>query len=131
LLDAAREALVENLLPHVPEVMRAEALMVARAIEIAGREIEAGERPLRAEHRRLAALYGEDEREGLDHERLERALLRLNHVLAADIRRGAFDADDARARALLAHLVATALDRVRETNPKWLEPAAAADARSA
>jgi len=131
LLDAAREALVANLLPHVPEAVRAEALMVARAIEIVGREIEAGERPLRAEHRRLAALYGEEERGGLDHERLGRELLRLNRVLAADIRRGAFDADDARGRALLAHLVATTLDRVRETNPKWLDPAGPADARSA
>ena len=49
-------------------------------------------------------------------ERLQEALERLNRRLVADIRAGRLDGN----REIARHLFATAVDAVRESNPKYL-----------
>ena len=54
LLAEARERLMENLFPHLPEKQRYEARMIANAMAIAGREL-AGLRPPAPDLKPLAA----------------------------------------------------------------------------
>ena len=112
LLAIAREVLRAKLLGEVPAALRFDALMIANAMANAEREAAAGEAPLLAERARLARHYGE--RQGT--EPLQEALLRLNRRLAADIRAGRLDGNAEIER----HLLATAVDAVRESNPKYL-----------
>ena len=112
LLAIAREVLRGKLIGHVPQALRFDALMIANAMANAERETAAGEAPLEAERERLARHYGEP----LGTEPLAEALLRLNRRLAAEIRAGRLDGD----REIERHLLATALDAVRESNPKYL-----------
>lgn len=51
-----------------------------------------------------------------DADAVHAALARLNHRLVADIRAGRLDGN----AAIAAHLLATAADAVRESNPKYL-----------
>ncbi|MDP4025262.1 DUF6285 domain-containing protein [Methylobacterium sp. NEAU 140] len=60
LLDAARRALLEEVVPGLTGRPRYVALMVANALGIAGREIEAGAALGEAEARALAGLSGPD-----------------------------------------------------------------------
>lgn len=115
LLEIAREVLQQKLLPRLPDAARYDALMVANALANAERELAAGEAPLLAERERLAAIYGEPA-EPAAGPALEAALDRLNRRLVADIRAGRFDGDAAVQR----HLLAVAVDAVRESNPKYL-----------
>ena len=49
-------------------------------------------------------------------------LLRIaRETLAADIRRGAFEAEPAKLAAVKAHLLETTLQKLRENNPRYLE----------
>ncbi|MCH7539598.1 MAG: hypothetical protein IH999_04250 [Proteobacteria bacterium] len=120
LLAIARRTLVEKLTDLLPEERRGDASRIAEAMAIAAREIEAGERPLRAELERLAALYGETPAEAGDREALEGEVTRLNRRLAADIRAGKFDSPDRR-RAARAHLLASARDKLAESKPEHLK----------
>jgi hypothetical protein len=113
LLAVALEVLQQKLLPRVPAELRFDALMIANAIANAEREAAAGDAPLRAEWERLAAHYGES----LGSAALPAALARLNTRLGADIRAGRLDGNKEIAR----HLLATAVDAVRESNPKYLK----------
>ena len=113
LLAIAREVLQQKLLPHVPVALRFDALMIANAMANAEREAAAGDAPLCAEWERLAAHYGES----LGAAALPAALARLNRRLGADIRAGRLDGHKEIAR----HLLATAVDAVRESNPKYLK----------
>lgn len=106
LLETARRALVEDLLPALPHEKRYTALMVAAAMAIAAREAEAGDTPLEAEHEALAALYGANG-----------SLEDLNRRFAADLRAGRFDEDPAAALAVLRRSV---LHRLAECNPRYL-----------
>jgi hypothetical protein len=106
LLDEARRVLLDELLPDLAAEERYKALMIARAMAIAGRELEAGEAPLAAERQRLAAL--------LDG---EAALETLQARLAGEIRDGAWDGDAAAHEAL----TASARWRLSESDPKALE----------
>lgn len=115
ILEIAHEVMRERLLPLLPPEFRRDGLMVASAIVNAIREIQAGEGPMRAEGARLAALYGA-QLESITDESVADILMRLNRRLVADIRVGRFDADST----LEDHLLATAIDAVRETNPKFL-----------
>lgn len=120
LLAIARRTLIEKLMDLLPEERRGDASRIAEAMAIAAREIEAGERPLRAELERLAALYGEAPAEAGDREALEGEVTRLNRRLAADIRAGKFDPPDRR-RAARAHLLASARDKLAESKPEHLK----------
>ncbi len=115
LIEIAREAPQQELLPRLPAEARIHGLMVANALANAEREIAAGTAPLQAELARLASHYGQG-MEGVRGEQLQETLERLNRRLVADIRAGRLDGD----REIARHLFATAVDAVRESNPKYL-----------
>ena len=118
LLAIAREALLAELMPLLPAECRYEALMVAGALAAAAREIEAGDAPLREELRELAELLGE--RPAGEGGPPGEELLRLNARLATLIRAGAFDRPGPERAALIRHLKAATVRKLRETNPKYL-----------
>ena len=116
LIEIAREVLQRELLPRLPAEARIHGLMVANALANAEREIAAGTAPALAELARLASRYGEG-KEAAGGEQLQETLARLNRRLVADIRAGRLDGD----REITRHLFATAVDAVRESNPKYLK----------
>ena len=111
LLEAARAALVNEVVPLLPSDKRYAALMAANALAISMRELDAPATGA-AELARIAALLG-DPACG--------PLAAANRALAARIREGAFDADPARGK-LLEHLDATTRERLAVSNPKALRP---------
>ena len=118
LLRIARETLVGELLPLLPEERKLDVLIIANVMAIAAREAAFGDAPLRAELARLAALN--DEAPPPD-EPLSATVERLSRRLAADIRRGAFEDDAAKLAEVKAHLLETTLQKLRENNPRYLE----------
>ena len=115
LLAIARETLLREVVPGLPDERKVAALMVARAIEIAQREAAAGDAAARDAAAAIATLYGEPRPAGDDAEARQRYAKRL----AADLRAGALDAAQRVAawRALFAHADA----RVAESNPRVRE----------
>jgi hypothetical protein len=111
LLEAARAALVNDVLPQLSADGRYAALMAANALAIALRDLASAD-TAPGELARIAALLGEPGCGPLD---------RANRTLASRIRTGAFDEGDARAR-LLDHLEATTRERLAVSNPKALRP---------
>ncbi|WP_375757622.1 DUF6285 domain-containing protein [Corallococcus exercitus] len=105
LLAIAREVLLRELLPALPEDKAYAARMIANAMGIAERQLREGAGPQEEEHRALAALL---QREG--------GLEELNRELAARIRQGGFDGSE-EAWSLL---WASTVQRVRESAPKAL-----------
>src|SRR5215471_14415729 len=105
LLALAREVLLTELVPLLPEEGRVDALLVARCMAIAEREAEAGVRP---EHE-LCLLYGASTgNDGL--------LARF----ARELRIGAFENSpdrDLYARAILWRLT---IAKLRQSNPEFL-----------
>lgn len=108
LLEAARAAVLGELLPELPEARRYTALMIAGALAIATREWAAGSAPAQAERRGLAAILGAPG-EPAELEPLRRRL-------ADALRRGEHDG----ARAVHRHLLESCLARTRVSNPKEL-----------
>ncbi len=107
LLEQARRSLLEELLPVMPEGMRYEALMIANAMGIAMREIEAGARTdaeEQADLRGLLADAGGDRGYGKAR-------------LAREIRDGLRDGEAAVHRLLQE----SAVRRTRINNPKALK----------
>lgn len=119
LLAIARETLLAELRPLLPEHARYTLAMIANAMAIAARETEAGERPARAALARLDALYGVPAR-ALAGDALTHALREHERRFAAEIRCGAFDCEPQRTAALV-HLRASVADRLRISNPKALD----------
>ncbi len=110
LLRQARRSLLDDLLGALPEDRRYEALMVASAMAIVARELEAGEQR-DAERLALEALLGQGP--GAD---LDEALQSLRRRLAEEIRAGKRDA----APELHALLERDARLRLAISNPKLL-----------
>ena len=107
LLGQARRSLLEELLPLLPEDKRYDALMIANAMAIATREIEAGagsDAEERADLRELFADAGPDGGYGKAR-------------LAREIRAGRRDGEAAVHRVL----TASAVRRQRINNPKALK----------
>lgn len=119
LLAEARRVLLEMLLPLLPADRRLDALMIANAMGIAGRELEGADRAPREALARLCALYGETPPAPPDGG-LRDSLAALERRLAADLRAGAFDSG-AKRDALRAHLRATTAARLTVSNPKLLK----------
>jgi len=118
LLAIARATLLDKLLPHIPEELRYDALMIANAMAIAVREQANGAAAVQAELARLRGLF--DERaKPLASGALDGALDGYRKRLATDIRNGRFDG--AERAALLAHLAQTAADELAISNPKALD----------
>lgn len=105
LLDEAYRLLREELAPKLSGGDRFQALMVASAVGMAARELDAGEAPLRRERELLASVLGEED-----------DLAAQNAKLAAELRDGRLSGDDATYAALLE--IAEA--KLREVNPKAL-----------
>jgi hypothetical protein len=107
LLEAARDALLRELLPHLPESKRFEARMVANAMAIARRGTAADPAPVLARLRELLDMPGAE----------PDALLRR---LAAGIRAGERDPDRPRGAAAAEALVALTRLRCSVSNPRAL-----------
>ena len=105
LLAIAREVLRRELLPLLPKDRQYDALMIANAMGIAERQLQAGDAPAQAEAAGLARLLGE-----------AGDLASLNRQLAARIRDGGCD-HDMQAQDLLWRMT---LQRVRESAPRAL-----------
>ncbi len=117
LLWQARRVVLDELLQHLPDDKRYDALMVAAAMATAAREGEAGDGPLRRAHDELARLFGERAHAPAERDALQEALDGLMRRLAAGIRGGDFDADPDVHEALYR----TTVDRLGESNPKHLK----------
>lgn len=118
LLETARTILRKELLPALPPAQRHLALMVANAMGIAARQLEAGETAQRRELEQLAqllALAPPDTGASLESEQD-----RLGDALHAAIRAGHADPGAPLHDALGAFLRATCRRRVQESNPKYL-----------
>lgn len=117
LLRVAQKVLRERLLPGIAKEQRYEALMVANAMAIAARELQAGESDLREELRMLTELYGDTVVSESGSSTKEKVSA-LNKRLAKDIRSGVMDG--ACAQGVRALLKAQVTARLRVSNPKYL-----------
>ncbi len=114
LLAIARAALIKDVLPQIAADQRMSALMVARALEIVGREIVAGDAAERGFGEGLAEFYDQEA------PRDAAALDALARRLAGDLRVGAFERAPERQQAAYALLLVEALARVALSNPRYL-----------
>ncbi|EWY38593.1 hypothetical protein N825_12340 [Skermanella stibiiresistens SB22] len=108
LLDTALKIYRERLLPLLPAEHRYEALMVANAIAISARQVEAGDAPLEEARRRLAAIYPDD----------DGSLSDLETRLSSEIRQGAFDQDGPNRDAAFDYLWWRTRAKAAESNPR-------------
>jgi Domain of unknown function (DUF6285) len=106
LLALARDVLMNELMPQLPQECRAEALLVARCMAIAKREAEAPAEEGRAILREIELLCGQ----GVD------ALRRF----AYDLRVGAFESSESLGRAARAVLWRLVVAKLRQSNPEFL-----------
>jgi len=114
LLAIARKTLAEEVLPALPADRRLAGLMVANALGILNRELDAGDASERQLADDLAALYGTAS-SGANAEAL---LMRV----ARDLRDGAFADDPIRSVEVHRILETQACARVAESNPRYLTP---------
>jgi hypothetical protein len=117
LLAIARDTFTAKILPALPEKLRYTGLMIANAMAIAQREIQAGEAPAGAEFERLRKLFHERS-EHLAGDALDAALAGYNRRLSNEIRAGRFDGEEG--PALLDHLRQTTAEKLAVSNPKAL-----------
>jgi hypothetical protein len=118
LLAIARETLLEELLPRLEGEARYQALMIASALAMAGRELAAGDGAERASLEHLRGLYEHDRPP--EGEGTREAMARLEARLAKDLRDGVLDGGPQYAvrRWLRARIEA----RLAVSNPKRLAP---------
>jgi len=118
LLEAAETALRDEILPGLEGTARYSALMVASAIGIARREIEAGNEPARVVLDAFAELYGQDNvhRAGGDSGTRVQA---LTADLAREIRDGEYD--DSLLGPIHGVLHSLVVERLKASNPRFLE----------
>ena len=117
LLAIARAAFASNILRTLPEEARYTGLMIAAAMGIAQREIDAGDASARAEHERLCTLLSE-RHEPPAARALHAALVSDSRRLAGEIRAGRFDG--AKRKELFEHLRRTTEEKLAVSNPKTL-----------
>jgi hypothetical protein len=121
LLEQARADYRTVILPRVPRECRYTALMILRAMEIAGRELETRDEVSRKALGQMQALFEGEGAECLAGPELDATLERLAARLVRGIRAGDFDGD---ARVPLV-LRALTMDTLSLNNPKLLvEPSA-------
>lgn len=110
LLAIARQTLLDELLPQLPDHLRYPALMVANAMAIAGRESVAGAQVQAVETEQLLQLPGE----------LPASPADARPNLCRAIRQGRFDSPGAEQEQLLTTLSAVTRARLAISNPKAL-----------
>lgn len=123
ILEAARETLLDAILPVLPQERRLDGLMIANAIAMVGRGLAFGDGPGRDEQGRLEELLGEAPVPTETAAALEARLRDLNRRLCHEIRNGSFDAPAPRRDALYRHLWEATLQKLRESSPKHLKAA--------
>ena len=119
LLELARAALLDELLPALPRELTYTARLAANAMAIAARELETGSTPRAIERDVLGRLFGDDKETlaGLAKtETSQEALQRLTWRLVAEIRAGRRDGDPD----VFAILMEGALARLAIANPHAL-----------
>ena len=112
LIRIANDTLTNNVLPDAKAEHLYTLRMIANALGIAARELEAQEANATAEASRLDALYG-NAADGLN-------LRQRNQRLAQDIRHCVFESDDTQETALRQHLTVTARTKLAAAYPKGL-----------
>jgi hypothetical protein len=110
LLAIARQTLLDELLPQLPGRLRYQALMVANAMAIAGREYLEGETAQATEARLLGGLLDDD----------QASLTDARQALCRAIRLGRFDEPGSEQDRLLSALSAITRARLSISNPKAL-----------
>jgi hypothetical protein len=124
LLEAARRFLEHDVVPQLDGPRQFHARVAANVLAIVAREIAVGDAHLREEWRRLHVLLPDDGDTGdappAEPAALASAVRAMNAALVARIRAGDADRGDYRT-AVLTHLRATADDKLRIANPRWLE----------
>jgi hypothetical protein len=122
LLEAARAFLEEQVVPVLEGTRQFHARVAANVLAIVSRELAQGDEGLRVEWRRLAVLLKTPEAEVPESGAvLVEAVRSLNEGLAERIRAGEADDGPWRTR-VLAHLRATAEDRLAVANPRYMTP---------
>ena len=116
LLATAREALLAEILPALPDDRRYTTLMIANAMAIAAREFALGSG---ADEREVERLRGLAADAASPAEPESGDLPALRRIVAAAIRAGRFD-DAAHAEAITGELMHVVADRVAISNPKAL-----------
>lgn len=118
LLRAAETALRDELLPGLDGPAKYTALMVASAVAMARREIEAGHAPVRVVLDAFADFYGQDNVHRAGSDSAERALALMGD-LARELREG--EHDDALLGPVYDVLHTLVVERLRASNPRFLE----------
>lgn len=121
LLDAVRTFIESQVVSALEGTRQFHARVAANVLAIVGRELRDGDVQLRDEWQRLTALLGSagGGEPPADAGALRVALATLGQELAARLRAGDADAGPWRA-AVLAHLRATAEEKLRIANPDYL-----------
>lgn len=118
LLGAIRRFLEKELMPELEGVRRFHVRVSVNALSIVLRELELEGEQRPAQHARLCELLDRADSPPADPRALDRAVESLERELCARIRAGFGEEPDARAR-LLAHLRATAAERLAVSNPGY------------
>ena len=106
-LALARDVLLNELTPLLPEDRRQDALLVAKCMAIAEREAETGGEPAQVVLCELAMLYEEES-------------CCLLHRFAHDLRIGAFEGSELREEAARALMWRLTIAKLRQSNPSFL-----------
>lgn len=118
LLAAAERTLREEVVPELDGTPKYNALMVASAIAMARREMEAGPAPARTVLDAFAEFYGQDNVHRAGSDAPER-VASLSEDLARELREGLHDDD------LLGPvhklLLAIVIERLKASNPRFVE----------
>jgi hypothetical protein len=123
LLESAEALLRAQLLAALPAEQKQNALMIARAMGIAARQLQAGEQPERAELADLQALLQSAASPAQPGgEALRAQLVEANRALGRLIRQGGADSGDAHAQ-VFRHLEQVARQKLAESNPRYLQRA--------
>ncbi|MFC3608845.1 DUF6285 domain-containing protein [Stutzerimonas tarimensis] len=119
LLATAEALLRERILPGLSGGQKTDALMIARAMAIAARQLRNGERPEQQELEALGGLVEDGSDGGAE---LRPRLLAANRALCQSIRVGEADQGERRAE-IFAHLQRVTRQKLAESNPRLLDEA--------
>lgn len=120
LLDAARQTLQREILPHLDGEKKYAGLMIASALATVIRELQgdASHEPVRRVLDQFADLYGQDNVHGAGLDGPER-IDALNRHLVREIREGLYD--DEPLGPIYPILMEQAIQRLRFSNPDFIE----------
>jgi hypothetical protein len=120
LLATARDVLREQLLGALPAELRTAALMVANAMAIAGRQLDARDDPQHAELASLQDLLDAPRSAPRDTRSLRLELKALNERLVLALRNGDADPSTTFAGRVRHHLRLVQRARLMQSNPRYL-----------